>query len=289
MADRNPMREAVIVMPTQGRSGQRRYAGRAVRPHRARPATHWPLATAGFAVGRRRRTVDRQAGIIGALVADGDVLDAATLPRRVCDLCVRRLSLSAASVALISGPQSRKLLAAGGRLGGRVEELQFALGEGPCVEAFDHGVPALEPDLAGSGLARWPGFARAAAVLGVRAVFAVPLQVGAARMGALDLARDIPGPLDEDELADVLVLADVTTSAVLFLQSGAMGGSLEATLAQAGSDRIVVHQASGMVSAQLRVPVADALARLRAFAVATDRALDGVATDVVARRLRLDE
>jgi len=233
--------------------------------------------------------VNRQENVIHALLADGDTLDAASLPWRVCELCVRRLSLSAASVALISGPQSRGSLAAGGRLAGRVEELQFRLGEGPCVEAFDHGVPALEPDLAAGGLARWPGFARAALALGVRAVFAVPLQVGAARVGALDLARDTAGPLDGDELADVLVLADVTTSAVLFLQSGAPDGALGATLAQAGSDRIVVHQATGMVSAQLRIPVADALARLRAFAVATDRDLDEVAGAVVGRRLRLDE
>jgi hypothetical protein len=233
--------------------------------------------------------VDRQGGVIRALLEDGDALDAVSLPRRVCELCVRRLSLSAASVALISGPQSRGLLAASGRLAGRVEELQFALGEGPCIEAFDHGAPALEPDLAAGGLARWPGFARAALALGVRAVFAVPLQVGAARVGVLDLARDTPGPLDGEELADVLVLADMTTSAVLFLQSGAPDGALGATLAQAGSDRIVVHQATGMVSAQLRAPVADALARLRAFAVANDRNLDEVAVDVVARRLRFEE
>jgi hypothetical protein len=233
--------------------------------------------------------VDRHAGLVGALLDSDPGLDLATLPRRVCELCVRRLSLSAASIALIGGPQARELLASAGRLAGQVEELQFAAGEGPCVEAFNHGVPALEPDLAGSGVARWPGFARAALPLGVRAVFAVPLQVGEARVGALDLASDTVGPLSGDALADVLVLAEVTTNAVLLLQAGAVPGTLGQALRRAGPDRIVVHQATGMVSAQLRMPVVDALARLRAFAVSADRALDEVAADVVARRLRFEE
>jgi len=87
----------------------------------------------------------------------------------------------------------------------------------------------------------------------------------------------------------VLVLAEVTTSAVLSLQAGVGDGSVGAVLARDGVDRIVVHQATGMVSAQLGVPVADALSRLRAFAVAADRALDQVAVDVVARKLRFEQ
>jgi hypothetical protein len=233
--------------------------------------------------------VNRHTDIINALFDGAGALEAVSLPQRVCELCVRRLSLTAASVALISAPHSRGPLAGAGPLAEQVEDLQFVLGEGPCVEAIDHGVPALEPDLAAGGLARWPWFAPAALKLGVRAVFAIPLQVGVARVGALDLARDRPGPLTDTELADVLVLADLTTSAVLFLQSGAPDGALGAALGQAGSSRIVVHQATGMVSAQLRVTVADALVRLRAFAIVADRDLDGVASDVVARRLRFEE
>jgi hypothetical protein len=161
--------------------------------------------------------------------------------------------------------------------------LQFAVGEGPAMEAFSTGAPVLEPDLAGAGLRRWPGFSRAALPFGVCAVFAVPLLAGTSPLGALDLARDRPGPLGDDALADVVVLAEVTTTAVLSLQSRG------AAMAPAGSGRIVVHQATGMVSVQLRVPVVDALARLRAFAVTTDLALDQVAADVVARRLRFHE
>jgi hypothetical protein len=48
----------------------------------------------------------------------------------------------------------------------------------------------------------------------------------------------------------------------------------------------VVHQASGMVAAQLDVSVGHALIRLKAYAFGNGRPLAEVAEDVVARKLR---
>ena len=52
---------------------------------------------------------------------------------------------------------------------------------------------------------------------------------------------------------------------------------------------IMVHQAGGVISAQLDVPVSDALLRLRAYAFRTDRPITAIAHDIVARRLRFDD
>jgi hypothetical protein len=91
---------------------------------------------------------------------------------------------------------------------------------------------------------------------------------------------------DPTQYADGVVLAGVAARAVLGMQADATPGMLGAEL-EAGSDfRFVVHQASGMVSAQLEVTVGEALARMRAFAFAHDHPLAKVAEDVVARRLR---
>jgi AmiR/NasT family two-component response regulator len=49
-----------------------------------------------------------------------------------------------------------------------------------------------------------------------------------------------------------------------------------------------VHQATGLVLAQLGVSAEAAFARLRAYAYAEDRRLDDVARDVVERRLRFE-
>jgi ANTAR domain len=147
--------------------------------------------------------------------------------------------------------------------------------------------PALVADLtARDCLARWPMFAPAAVQIGVRAVFALPVQVGAIRLGVLDLYRAPPGDLDRQQLADALVLADTACALLLdearIDESRANGHWPE----RAGPQHPEVHQATGMIIVQLGVTVAVAFIRLRAYAYAHDRRLSDVAQDVVARRLR---
>ena len=76
-----------------------------------------------------------------------------------------------------------------------VEELQFELGEGPCVDAHHQGRPVLEPDLAAPEIPAGSAFTGPAVTAGVRAVFGFPLQVGEVRLGALNLYCDRPGSL----------------------------------------------------------------------------------------------
>jgi hypothetical protein len=169
-----------------------------------------------------------------------------------------------------------------------IEDLQYQFGEGPCVDAYHQDRPIGEPDLAGAVTTRWLAFTAPAVHAGARAVFGFPLRMGAARLGALDLYCDRPGPLSDDQYADALAMAEVTASAVLMLQAGAPPGALAAAL-ESGADLLfVVHQAAGMVSVQLDVSVGEALVRLRSFAFVNDRSLDDIARDVVARRLRFD-
>jgi GAF domain-containing protein len=146
----------------------------------------------------------------------------------------------------------------------------------------------LEPDLAEPVRFRWLAFTEPAVEAGVRAVFGFPLHVGAVRLGALNLYRDRPGPLTDDQHADALVMADVAAQAVLVLQANAPPGQLAAALEASADFQYVVHQASGMVAAQLEISVAEALIRLRAYAFGNGRPLAEVAQDVVATTLRFD-
>ena len=169
-----------------------------------------------------------------------------------------------------------------------IEQLQYDLGEGPCVDAYGLDRPVSEPHLGEPETLRWPAFAGPALDAGARAVFGFPLQVGAVRLGAMNLYRDRIGSLTDDQHADALVMADVAAQAVLVMQAHAPAGELAAEL-EAGADfQYVVHQAAGMVAAQLEVSVGQSLVRLRAYAFGNDRALTEVAADVVARTLRFD-
>jgi hypothetical protein len=155
------------------------------------------------------------------------------------------------------------------------------------VDAFSAGRPVLASDLGQvAWVRRWPAFVPDALAVGARAVFAPPLQIGAARVGVMDLHRDAPGWLQGVDLADALIFADATTQALL-IEAHARDVQEVPDLYQ--SYHAVVHQATGMVKVQLNVGIAEALVRLRAYAYAEERPIEDVARDVVGRRLRFDE
>jgi len=215
---------------------------------------------------------------------DGDVTSV-----RLCQVCMSVTGLAGAGIMLVSDDVPAGSVCTTGEVSSLIEDLQHTLGEGPCVDAYHLDRPVLEPDLANPVVSRWPAFTGPAVDAGVRAVFGFPLVVGAIRLGALNLYAERPGPLTDDQHADALVMAQMAAEAVLAMQAGESVGVLAAELERGSNFQYVVHQAAGMVSAQLEVTVADALVRLRAHAFAHGRLVADVAGEVVGRRFRFDE
>jgi len=206
---------------------------------------------------------------------------------RLCVICARIAGVTGAGVMLMSGDLPRGSLCVSDDVSRLIEDLQYTLGEGPCVDAYQHDRDVSEPDLAGPASRRWFAFTPPAVRAGVRAVFGFPLRVGGVRLGALNLYRDRPGALNGDQHADALVIADVTARWVLEAQAGAPRDAVAAELEMGADFHFTVHNAAGIVSVQLGIGVTEALIRLRAFAFSSDRLLKDVAEDVVMRRLRL--
>lgn len=167
-----------------------------------------------------------------------------------------------------------------------VEELQFVVGEGPCLDAYRSGGPVLVPDLARGDGTRWPGYTFAAQELGVRAVFAFPLQVGAARLGALDVYREQPGALDSTMVGTAIDFAELAIH--WLLDTHPASDDADGVIDDALENRMELYQAQGMVMIQLAVDLPTAMARLRAYAYAHSVRLSQVAADVVARRLTFE-
>lgn len=207
---------------------------------------------------------------------------------QICRGAVAFLGVDAAAVLLMSDGETGTIAASYGSGVATVQDLQFALGEGPCLTAFKTGAAVLVADIARSG-ERWPVFAAAAEKAGVCAVFVVPLEIGALRLGVLYLTRREAGPLPEAGLSDVEGLAQLTTTIVIEQQQDTPGVVADRNAEVGWSQRSVVHQATGMISAQLEVGLADALARLRGHAYSNDRSIYDVAADVVDRRMRFTD
>ena len=167
------------------------------------------------------------------------------------------------------------------------------------MQAAATGAPVLVPDLHNSTEAlRWPVFAAAVAEqTDAVALFALPLQWGTVNLGVLDLYRAAPGGLSAVQYRDALSAADVAALMMLGQRTDPAGGAEighndglgGSWLDEASGHHAEVHQATGMVLAQLGISATEALARLRAHAFAEQRLLVDVARDVVARRLRFTE
>ena len=221
-------------------------------------------------------------------------------PRRIVELCVARLPVTGAGITLMSDADRQQPLWASDEVAARIDELQFRLAEGPCVEAFVTGRAVVVADLTDTRDSRWPMFASAVRETPARAMVVLPLQARDALIGILDFYRDRPGLIAPGDLAAAERAADATFWSLLGLRPGRTldeGGAPvpdddhdpHGWLAGAPLERVEVYQATGMIVAQLDVSSDAALARLRATAFVEDRPITEVARDVVERRLRFSD
>jgi hypothetical protein len=213
---------------------------------------------------------------------------------RLCRACVTLLAVDAAAISLVFDGANAATLGSSGPLARIYDELQFTLGEGPCLESVARRAPVLVVDLANPNDARWPAYGPAMLAHQIRGVYAMPVLVAGEYVGALDLFSAEPGRLRTEQLAGAVAAAELAAIPVLDL----MNADLQAAVSDPNSDawaelnalsRAEVSQATGMVMAQLGIDAAEALVRLRAHAYATDRGAIDVARDILDRRLRLED
>lgn len=231
---------------------------------------------------------DDLADLVRELRVDEPSADSSQVAQRLVRACVEALPVDGAAIVWMTDNGPGKTLASTDGAATILEELQFGLGEGPCIESSESGHAVLRPDLLTAGAESWPGFTAGALEAGVRAVFAFPLQAGGSRVGVLDLNRSTPGDLSSADLLIAITYADAATALLLRLQSQSGPGRVPSVVKLAVAERAEVHHATGMIAVQLDIDLSSALAMLRARAFAAERAIDDVARDVVARAIRFD-
>jgi len=126
---------------------------------------------------------------------------------------------------------------------------------------------------------RWPEFARAAwEAVGGLTMYSFPMHPSGETFGVISVylteGRELPEPTDAAQF-----VADAVGAALLRDPAAESDGQ------GAWASRAQIHQATGMVSAQLRMSPGDALAILRAHAYAYSITLAETARQVVDREL----
>jgi hypothetical protein len=208
------------------------------------------------------------------------------LPRQICKAFVAALPVDGASLSLMTDGGDRAGVGTSDGSAASVAELEITVGEGPGLDAFDSGIPVIVHDIEGEDRSRWPAYTDGVTTLGARAVFAFPLQLGAARFGVIILTRRAPGSLPDDALGQALRASDVT-ALLLLGTDGKLAEDFDADWLEETTWTRELHQATGMVMSQLGVGVEEAFVRLRAFAFAQGLPLSEAAVQVVTRRLHL--
>jgi hypothetical protein len=202
----------------------------------------------------------------------------------LCAPFPRELRVAWASVSVFDGAGRQSTICATDPIAARLDELQLELGEGPQWDALRTALPVLVPSLDDPPRS-WPAFTSAARLLGVKAVFAFPMFLGAVIVGVVGLASP-----------RVVTFGPVEIAAAVRLTTRTSRGAVQRALRDADDERSPegpsnpamrreVHQATGMILAQLDITATEAFVRLRAHAFATSRSVQDVARDVVAREL----
>lgn len=219
-----------------------------------------------------------------AFAAAMAVLEADGAPGRYSTSFLMTFPVDGASVSTLGDVLGTEIVSSTGPDAHRLDELQFDLGEGPCWDAIRLGEPIVEADLPGVGMRRWPAFAAAAVHKSQAAsIFAFPVAVGPLRFGAVDLFTTSRLTLSPRQTRQATAMAKVIGRHLL---REAVDRTHEDDSSEARrSSRREVHQATGMVLAQLETTAEEALLLIQGHAFATGEPVAVVASEIVERRL----
>lgn len=212
---------------------------------------------------------------------DDPTTDVSTLPGSFLAV----LPVTGASVSTLGSFLGSQTVSATDTDSAWLDELQFDLGEGPCWDALRLARPVMEPHLRGRvGAERWPAFGRAVQEREIASIFAFPLSIGGFRFGAVDLYSSVPLQFDEQQVMRAGALASLVARQVLRRTLTEGEGYDDGALMPFSRRR--VHQATGVVLAQLDIEPEDARLLLQSRAFATEQSVMSVAEDVLAGRVR---
>jgi hypothetical protein len=206
------------------------------------------------------------------------------------DLCppfLATLPVTSVGISTLGDPLGSMTVCASDAMAERVDEIQLDLGEGPCWQALETRRPVLEADLTATTTATWPVALEELLRAGVGALFSFPMRIGTIPVGAVDLTVGEERTLTRGQVQGAIELSTVAARRVLRDALLAAAADGRADMEPGRYSRREVHQATGMVAAQLGVSVQDALLVLQAHAYATERTVRDVAADIIERRLDL--
>jgi transcriptional regulator with GAF, ATPase, and Fis domain len=164
-------------------------------------------------------------------------------------------------------------------LAGRVNSLQYDLGEGPCLTALADGRPVRCDDLAADD--RWPRFTPQAVASGIRSVLSLPLIAQDRVIGALNLYARARVAFGETETRMAEKFAENAAGALALGQRLVSYAALTDQLRESLASRAVIDQAVGIIMGRESCTQDKAFAALRTASQNRNVKLRALAEEVV--------
>ena len=161
----------------------------------------------------------------------------------------------------------------------QVDEIQYGVEEGPCLQALAEDELVLVDDLTLEQ--RWPAFTPGALAKGVRSSFSVPLHADGRSVGALNLYGFTPEAFTAERQSTGLRFAAEASRALQVARRLEQQATRLVQLETAMASRRVIDQAIGVIMAQSRCTPDAAFEVLRRASQGRNQKLRDVAAGIV--------
>ena len=165
-----------------------------------------------------------------------------------------------------------------------IDDIQYSIGEGPCISAAAQGQPMRSGSLGGDP--RWPRFGPRAGRLGVHSVLSLPLISADEIVGAMNVYAHAKDAFDEraEQLGQVYAVpaAIAVQNAQILAQTQRLAARFQAGM----TSRSVTDQAIGILMSRSGITPDDAYARIRMLSQHDNTKMVVVAAGIVHEAVR---
>jgi GAF domain-containing protein len=131
-----------------------------------------------------------------------------------------------------------------------LDRIEQALGDGPCVDALEGGVPVLLGDV--SSDRRWPEYRTALTAAGISSALGIPMSTDDSWGAVLNFFSPVPGAFTGEVVASAALFAEMASKALRLAIKIAAAEQRGHDLKAAMENRSVIDLACGMIMAQNR-------------------------------------
>lgn len=203
---------------------------------------------------------------------------------RVAEFAVRAIpGADGAGLTLLEADRPQTVVATDGFVTA-VDDIQYALGEGPCVSAVAQGRTFLSGDLGGEP--QWPHFGPRVGRLGVHSALSLPLLLPGQVLGALNVYAHGRDVFDTHAVTMGEAFSPQAAVSAHNAQLLDQAERLVAQLQQALTSRAEIDQALGVVMSRTGATAQEAFDRLRAQSQTRSVRLTDIAHEVLGQAVR---